>query len=94
MSETCPECDHETSREATLCPNCGRGVAKCPHCGARNVGRFHGLYGAREVIVTIVLLLLYVVPGIIYYIYIETVPFCPDCRKRVWRRAPKAVTMG
>ena len=90
----CPECDHGISETAKVCPNCGRDVGKCPHCGSRNVSKFHGLYGVKEVVITLVLLLLSVVPGIAYYIYIENVPFCPDCQKRVWHREPRGVSMG
>jgi hypothetical protein len=37
----------------------------------------------REVINGILLLLLFVIPGLVYYIYMESVPYCSGCGRRV-----------
>jgi hypothetical protein len=54
----------------------------CPYCGAAGVGKVRGLQGG-EVLTALVLCLLFIIPGIIYYIYQESVPFCTNCGKRV-----------
>jgi hypothetical protein len=83
---TCPDCKHPISSKAETCPNCGCPVVLCPHCGALGVQKVHGLYGTRESITAFVLCFCYLIPGIAYYIYMENIPFCPSCRRRVWRK--------
>jgi DNA-directed RNA polymerase subunit RPC12/RpoP len=57
---------------------------RCPRCGGR-VKRVRGLQGFGEVLTFCVLFLLAAIPGFIYYIWIETVPFCMACGRRVKR---------
>ncbi len=59
----------------------------CPHCGAGSVSRVRGLQGISEVAIAIALLLAFVLPGLIYYIWIESIPVCASCGRRVFRRA-------
>jgi len=47
----------------------------CPHCGSHSVGKVRGLQGIGEVFICIILVLLFLIPGIIYYIYMESVPY-------------------
>jgi len=42
-----------------------------------------GLQGIAEVSIAVVLFFFLILPGIIYYIYIESVPYCSGCGKRV-----------
>jgi len=93
----CPDCGKKVSSEAPTCPGCGRplktpqvqplvvGARKCPHCGADGVGKVRGLQGGGEVLIAIVLFFLFIIPGIIYYIYMESVPYCSGCGRRVWK---------
>ena len=90
----CPDCGKKVSSEATTCPECGRpinqqikqtqptGGRKCPYCGAQTVGRIRGLQG-KEILVAIPLFFLLLIPGIVYYIYLESIPYCSGCGKRV-----------
>jgi hypothetical protein len=55
----------------------------CPHCGSHQVGKVRGLQGFGEVMICIILFFLGIVPGIIYYIYMESVPYCSGCGRRV-----------
>ena len=54
----------------------------CPHCGSHSVAKIRGLQGG-EVFVAILLFFFFIIPGIIYYIYIESVPYCSGCGRRV-----------
>jgi len=56
---------------------------RCPSCGSNHVGKVRGLQGIGEVFVCGVLILLLVIPGIIYYVYIESIPYCSGCGSRV-----------
>ena len=49
----------------------------CPHCGANAVGRARGLHGVGEMLLCLVFFLACILPGFIYYAYIESVPYCP-----------------
>ena len=60
-----------------------RGEIACPHCGSHSVGKVRGLQGIGEVFICATLVLLFLIPGIIYYIYIESVPYCSGCGRRV-----------
>ena len=91
---TCPDCGKAVSSLATVCPHCGRPMASqpasaqttgrvCPHCGSHQVGKVRGLQGFGEVITCIVLFFLFIIPGVIYYIYMESVPYCSGCGRRV-----------
>ena len=88
----CPDCGRPVSRLAPTCPGCGRpsagqiqgfGARLCPHCGAQAVGKVRGLHGIGESLAAVVLFLIGIIPGIIYCIYIQSVPFCSGCRRRV-----------
>ncbi|SRR5258708_7794258 len=94
----CPDCGKQVSSEAPTCPGCGRpmkqasfsastasGARLCPHCGAQAVGKVRGLQGVGEVLVAAVLVLAFLIPGVLYYIYMESVPYCSGCGRRVWK---------
>ncbi len=94
----CPDCGKQVSSEAPTCPSCGRPIKQsrsstpgvsaarvCPHCGAQAVGKVRGLQGVGEVLAGAILVLAFLVPGIIYYIYMESVPYCSGCGRRVWK---------
>ena len=57
----------------------------CPFCGSNQVGKVRGLQGPAEVLAAAFLTLLCLIPGIVYYIYIESVPYCSGCGRRVRR---------
>lgn len=98
----CRDCGRDVSTSATACPNCGcpiQGCAPartqapngptCPHCGSHSVGRVRGLQGFGEFLVCLVLLCVFLLPGVIYYIYIESVPYCSGCGRRVSPQTPR-----
>src|SRR5262245_58248788 len=95
---SCPDCGKQVSSEAPTCPSCGRpikqsspsapavsGARVCRYCGAQSVGKLRGLQGVGEVFLAIILFLAFLIPGIIYYIYMESVPYCSGCGRRVWK---------
>lgn len=94
----CPDCGKEVSPAAPSCPGCGRpmkqvaptlpgssGGRACPHCGANAVGKVRGLQGGGEVLLAILLFFACLIPAIIYYVYMESVPYCSGCGRRVWK---------
>lgn len=97
QTRACPFCGEQILKTAVKCKHCGEfldGRARqpaepqhrgrqCPYCGAYGVGKVRGLQGGGEVLLAIVLFFLWIIPGIIYYIYIESVPYCSECGKRV-----------
>jgi hypothetical protein len=58
----------------------------CPHCGGGPVGKIRGLQGLGEVLAALVLTACGVLPGIVYYVWQEAIPYCTGCG----RRAPRA----
>ena len=92
---SCQDCGKAVSTEALACPDCGRPIkmpgnshestgSVCPHCGISNsVGKVRGLQGLKEVVLMLLLLCLFIIPGIVYYVYIESVPYCSSCGRRV-----------
>lgn len=54
----------------------------CPHCGSTKVGRARGLQGG-ESLACALLFFCFVIPGILYYIFVEAQPYCSGCGKRV-----------
>ena len=54
----------------------------CPTCGSRRIEKVRGLRGAAEHVSFALLLLCGVIPGIIYYFYIHSLPYCLRCRRR------------
>lgn len=60
----------------------------CHFCGGSSVARTRGLQGFREVMIAAVLTLCLVVPGVVYYIWIESIPYCSGCGRRVRRLTP------
>jgi len=102
---TCPDCGNSISSLAVVCPRCGRPTALavaapqsaervCPSCGSSQVGKVRGLQGGGEVMACALLFLLGIVPGIIYYIFTESVPFCSGCGRRVRFRRSKRPAAG
>ena len=87
---TCPDCGRSVSESASACPGCARPLAAnssgvgraCPHCGSRQVGKVRGLQGGTEVMIAAVLTLCFLLPGVIYYIVMESKPYCSGCGKR------------
>lgn len=93
---SCPDCDAQVSTSATACPKCGCPIAAkaqsnvvnaqsnrvCKHCSSNNVGKSRGMQGIAEVSAFLVLFMLGMIPGIVYYIYIESVPYCSGCGRR------------
>ena len=83
------------TENASICPECGRpiktsaaqpsiaGGRRCPYCKACSVGKARGLQGIGEVSLVILLFCMGILPGIIYYVYIESVPYCSSCGRRV-----------
>lgn len=54
----------------------------CPNCGAvGTLERIRGLQGA-ETLIAAALMLLFLIPGIVYYIAMESRPICSACRRR------------
>jgi hypothetical protein len=49
------------------------------------VGKVRGLQGVGEVLTAAILVVALLIPGIIYYIYMESVPYCSGCGRRVWK---------
>ena len=41
-----------------------------------------GMHGAEEVMTVAFLILIGIIPGVLYYLYLEIRPWCPKCRKR------------
>ena len=58
----------------------------CPWCGAPGVGRVRGMQGFREVLGVVIGLFLFLIPGIIYYIWAESIPYCQACGQRVYSK--------
>ena len=95
----CTDCQKQVSSEAPACPNCGRPLKTipaqavqdggqgpgrpCPYCGVRAVAKVRGLQGGGEVMLCLVLLCLFIIPGVIYYVWVESIPFCSGCGRRV-----------
>jgi hypothetical protein len=56
----------------------------CPHCDAtHSVARVAGLHGGSEVLICVLLVFFFLIPGVIYYIVQEAVPYCTSCGRRV-----------
>lgn len=93
----CPDCGKQVSTEAAACPGCGRPMKAlpshrvgapgraCPYCGAHTVGKVRGLQGVLEVLMAMVLFAAFIIPGLAYYIYLGSVPYCSGCGRRVWK---------
>ena len=60
-----------------------RAGSTCRHCGSHSVGKVRGLQGVGEVFVAAILIFLFIIPGIIFYIYMESGPYCSGCGRRV-----------
>jgi hypothetical protein len=90
----CPDCDREISDAAPACVGCGRPMTApvtgavspagpvCRHCGSDRVGKSRGLQGISELAIFLILFVLGVIPGIVYYIWQESVPYCAGCGRR------------
>ncbi len=56
---------------------------KCPYCGAYGVGKVRGLQGMGEVVIAAILMFLCIIPAVVYYVSVESVPYCSSCGRRV-----------
>ena len=86
----CPECGNQVSEYANACPQCGyplrepeRTEPRCPYCGKAALERAHGLYGAKEIIIGLILTALLILPGVLYYFDTTRALRCAACGKRV-----------
>jgi hypothetical protein len=94
----CPFCSEQILRSAIKCKHCGEFLdgrsshttppqqhgQMCPHCGAHGVGKIRGLQGGGEAILGIILFFMFLIPGIIYYVTMESIPYCSSCGRRVF----------
>jgi DNA-directed RNA polymerase subunit RPC12/RpoP len=91
---TCADCGKPISSLAPACPHCGLPITAsarsaaavgpvCPYCGSHQVGKVRGVQGFGEVIICMILFLLFIIPGVIYYVYMESIPYCSGCGRRV-----------
>ena len=64
-------------------PLYSQGGMTCPRCGSHSVGKARGLQGIQEIFICVSLCFLFLIPGIIYYAYMESVPYCSGCGRRV-----------
>ena len=91
----CPDCGKQISTAAPACPGCGcpmisappaaapdRSGKKCAQCGAFGVGRVRGLQGGGEILTFLLLFFVFVIPALLYYMWMESVPFCSGCGRR------------
>jgi hypothetical protein len=53
----------------------------CPKCGETGIVKGRGLHGL-EILICGMLMVLYIVPGIIYYAWQEGQPCCAGCGRR------------
>ncbi len=87
----CPECTNEVSTSAAACPKCGapihsinesieipKGKVQCVHCQAVITPQKRTA-NASSIIITILLLLLGIIPGLIYAIWESSRKQCPSC---------------
>ena len=91
----CPECGHDVSTTAEVCPNCGAppelqwipieveemppGSVQCRHCHA--IVKPQGMQvGRGSLVIAILLLSLGIVPGLIYIMWETSRKQCPNCR--------------
>jgi uncharacterized protein YneF (UPF0154 family) len=57
-------------------------LPRCPYCQSELSGGKHGPHG-YEMAILIFLLLVAIIPGLIYGLYIDSRPFCTNCDRRV-----------
>lgn len=57
--------------------------AACPMCGTQLIPRGRGLHGTAEILFCVLFLLFWLIPGVIYYVWIDSKPYCPKCNRRV-----------
>jgi RNA polymerase subunit RPABC4/transcription elongation factor Spt4 len=91
--QACPECDHEVSESALACPNCAHpfavaGAQVCPYCQKPTLMKMQGLYGAKEILIALVLLAFFIIPGLAYYFDVSKQPRCSNCKRRVSKPVP------
>lgn len=46
-----------------------------------------GVQGPKEVLIAVILFLAFLIPGLIYYIVVESIPYCTACGRRVSKKA-------
>jgi len=80
--------------DLAVCINCGTGIADarrlppvgdprwCPYCGRLAVVE-HGTQGTRYYVTLVLLTLLFIVPGVIYYVRSRRQRWCTSCRLRI-----------
>jgi predicted RNA-binding Zn-ribbon protein involved in translation (DUF1610 family) len=85
LSGTCTPSTLAITGEA-LPPPQSQGDMTCRHCGSHTIRKIRGLRSIGEVCICIVLVFLFLIPGIIFYIYVESLPYCSACGRRGRRR--------
>lgn len=89
----CPECFNEVSDKAKLCPHCGvdiqeelrpksvysQGDRECCVCGYRGKMRTWFQSSGLPVVFLIIGLSLYIIPGLIFWMYAWGRIVCPRC---------------
>src|SRR5262245_37494481 len=58
---------------------------QCPRCGIHAVQKLRGLHGAKEALTGVLLGLVFLLPGIVYYAIAESIPYCTSCNRRIRR---------
>lgn len=59
----------------------GSGV--CPHCGASGVSKARGLQGIEVLIAVVLFFVTFMIGAVVYYVWVESIPYCNSCGHRV-----------
>lgn len=56
---------------------------ECPYCSANSVKQVGGIQSFGEFATFFILIILLIIPGILYYIEVQKIPYCTNCHRRV-----------